>query len=165
MYEAVDPLSRSLLFRGKNCPDPRLTNVQTGHGTFPTDGCIPDTVNGKKFIRDLYELVDDKIGAILNPNFVYIQASAYDSNPIHGLSPHLLPQHVCLKTVAQVFLHSKLYGFPKWDLCITLLRTDEARSLYSAAVLTRDHPLRFSPNTFSQSIVAGVLENTHHWTS
>ena len=37
-----------------------------GYGSFPTEGCIPDTVNGAKFIRDLYEKVDDEVGFILD---------------------------------------------------------------------------------------------------
>ena len=28
----------------------------TGHGSFPCTGCIPDTINGAKFVRDLYDL-------------------------------------------------------------------------------------------------------------
>lgn len=33
-----------------------------GYGEFTTDGCIPDTVNGAKFVRDLYEKVHDTAG-------------------------------------------------------------------------------------------------------
>lgn len=34
----------------------------TGHGSFPPTECIPDTVNGAKFIRDLYEMSKDTGG-------------------------------------------------------------------------------------------------------
>lgn len=34
----------------------------TGYGEFPTTDCIPDTVNDAKFVRDLYEMVDDNAG-------------------------------------------------------------------------------------------------------
>jgi len=34
--------------------DPPLSS-STGHGSFDCSGCIPDTVNGAKFVRDLYE--------------------------------------------------------------------------------------------------------------
>ena len=33
-----------------------------GNGDFSTEGCISDTVNKAKFVRDLYEKVDDTIG-------------------------------------------------------------------------------------------------------
>jgi putative glutathione S-transferase len=39
----------------------------TGHGSFPTDDCIPDTVNGAKYIRDLYELAGDTGGKYTVP--------------------------------------------------------------------------------------------------
>ena len=38
------------------------TNDVTGYGEFPTTDCLPDTVNGAKFVRDLYEKVDDNAG-------------------------------------------------------------------------------------------------------
>ncbi|GMH44725.1 hypothetical protein BSKO_12677 [Bryopsis sp. KO-2023] len=41
--------------------DPPLSNAN-GIGAFPADDCIPDTVNGAKFIRDLYEAVNDTSG-------------------------------------------------------------------------------------------------------
>lgn len=34
-----------------------------GFGSFPPKDCIPDTVNGAKFIRDLYEMSNDESGA------------------------------------------------------------------------------------------------------
>ncbi len=37
-------------------------NGGAGSGEFTTDGCIPDTVTGAKFVRDLYEKVDDTAG-------------------------------------------------------------------------------------------------------
>lgn len=33
-----------------------------GYGQFPPDGCIPDPVNGAKFIRDLYDLTGQDPG-------------------------------------------------------------------------------------------------------
>ncbi len=44
---------------GKHTAD---ANDATGYGEFPTTDCIPDTVNGAKFVRDLYEKVDDNAG-------------------------------------------------------------------------------------------------------
>eukprot|EP00667_Euglena_gracilis_P013883 EG_transcript_14349 len=41
--------------------DPPLSS-STGHGSFPCDGCIPDPLNGAKFIRDLYDLAGDTGG-------------------------------------------------------------------------------------------------------
>jgi hypothetical protein len=38
-----------------------------GHGSFPPTGCIPDTVNGAKFVRDLYELAKDAGGKYTVP--------------------------------------------------------------------------------------------------
>lgn len=35
-----------------------------GYGEFTTDGCIPDTVNGAKYVRDLYEKVNDTAGEL-----------------------------------------------------------------------------------------------------
>ncbi|KAL0037851.1 hypothetical protein WJX79_001928 [Trebouxia sp. C0005] len=39
----------------------------TGYGEFPTTDCIPDTVNDAKFVRDLYEMVDDNAGKYTVP--------------------------------------------------------------------------------------------------
>ncbi|PNG99750.1 Glutathione S-transferase omega-like 2 [Tetrabaena socialis] len=41
--------------------DPPLAS-STGFGSFPGDGCVPDTVNGAKFVRDLYEKAADTTG-------------------------------------------------------------------------------------------------------
>ncbi|KIY92404.1 putative glutathione S-transferase [Monoraphidium neglectum] len=41
--------------------DPPLSSP-TGYGSFDCVGCIPDTVNHTKFVRDLYEMADDKTG-------------------------------------------------------------------------------------------------------
>jgi len=41
--------------------DPPLSS-STGHGSFPCDGCVPDPINGAKFVRDLYELAHDTTG-------------------------------------------------------------------------------------------------------
>jgi putative glutathione S-transferase len=38
-----------------------------GSGSFPTDGCIPDTVNNAKFVRDLYDMADDTTGKYTVP--------------------------------------------------------------------------------------------------
>ena len=38
--------------------------VVAGYGEFSTEGCIPDNVNGAKFVRDLYEKVDDTTGKL-----------------------------------------------------------------------------------------------------
>ena len=37
-------------------------HVHAGYGNFSTEGCIPDPINGSKYVRDLYEKVDDTIG-------------------------------------------------------------------------------------------------------
>lgn len=42
-----------------------LTCVLTGHGSFPPKECIPDTVNGAKYIRDLYEMSNDTGGVVI----------------------------------------------------------------------------------------------------
>lgn len=39
----------------------------TGHGSFGCEGCIPDTVTGAQFVRDLYEKVDDTFGKYTVP--------------------------------------------------------------------------------------------------
>jgi putative glutathione S-transferase len=41
-------------------PDDPPVQSQLGYGSFPCDGCIPDTVNGAKSMRDLYELSADQ---------------------------------------------------------------------------------------------------------
>lgn len=46
--------------------DPPFTS-STGHGSFPPKDCIPDTVNGTKFIRDLYEMSKDTGGKYTVP--------------------------------------------------------------------------------------------------
>lgn len=33
-----------------------------GNGNFPADDCIPDPINGAKYVRDLYEKVHDTAG-------------------------------------------------------------------------------------------------------
>jgi len=42
--------------------DPPLSSA-TGQGAFGCAGCVPDTVNGARCVRDLYEQADDKTGA------------------------------------------------------------------------------------------------------
>lgn len=46
--------------------DPPLAS-STGYGSFPCDGCIPDTVNGAKFVRDLYDQAGDTFGKYTVP--------------------------------------------------------------------------------------------------
>ena len=42
--------------------DPPLSNGN-GFGSYPADAaCVPDTVNGCKSVRDLYELAGDTVG-------------------------------------------------------------------------------------------------------
>lgn len=41
--------------------DPPLSS-STGHGSFPCDGCVPDPINGARFVRDLYERSADTAG-------------------------------------------------------------------------------------------------------
>jgi len=50
----------------KDPSDPPTAN-QNGHGSFECDGCIPDTINNAKYIRDLYRLADDKDGKYTVP--------------------------------------------------------------------------------------------------
>ena len=40
----------------------RLCLPCAGHGSFPPIDCVPDTVNGVRFVRDLYEMSDDTSG-------------------------------------------------------------------------------------------------------
>lgn len=46
--------------------DPPLSS-STGQGSFPCDDAIPDTVNNKKTVRELYELAQDKTGKYTVP--------------------------------------------------------------------------------------------------
>ncbi|GLC40101.1 hypothetical protein PLESTM_000993200 [Pleodorina starrii] len=41
--------------------DPPLAS-STGFGSFGCEGCVPDTVNGTAFVRDLYEMANDTTG-------------------------------------------------------------------------------------------------------
>lgn len=41
--------------------DPPLSSA-TGYGSFSCAGCVPDTINGAKFVRDLYDLAHDTAG-------------------------------------------------------------------------------------------------------
>ena len=41
--------------------DPPISNP-AGFGSFDCEGCIPDDVNGARFVRDLYELAGDTNG-------------------------------------------------------------------------------------------------------
>ncbi|GMH45297.1 hypothetical protein BSKO_13254 [Bryopsis sp. KO-2023] len=46
--------------------DPPFSN-SNGYGSFPADDCIPDSINGSKFVRDLYELAKDTAGKYTVP--------------------------------------------------------------------------------------------------
>lgn len=48
---------------------PAHLHLSAGHGSFDNQGCIPDSVNGCKFVRDLYELAHDSTGEV-NSRFV-----------------------------------------------------------------------------------------------
>lgn len=37
-----------------------------GFGSFPPTACVPDTINGAKFVRDLYEMCNDTLGELLD---------------------------------------------------------------------------------------------------
>ncbi|KAG2483117.1 hypothetical protein HYH03_018007 [Edaphochlamys debaryana] len=41
--------------------DPPLSS-STGHGSFGCEGCVPDEINGAKFVRDLYDMAHDTTG-------------------------------------------------------------------------------------------------------
>jgi len=43
-------------------PDDAPLSQSEGHGSFDCSDCIPDTVNGFQFVRDLYEKANDKTG-------------------------------------------------------------------------------------------------------
>ena len=43
----------------------RLCVLCAGHGSFPPIDCVPDNVNGVRFVRDLYEMSDDTSGAAI----------------------------------------------------------------------------------------------------
>jgi putative glutathione S-transferase len=60
IFQKTKPGDESDSHRGWAFIDPDTTATITGlHGrTYATAGCIPDTVNHTKFVRDLYELVD-----------------------------------------------------------------------------------------------------------
>jgi glutathionyl-hydroquinone reductase len=44
-------------------PDDLPFSSATGQGSFPPKDVIPDTVNGAKFVRDLYEMTGNDPGA------------------------------------------------------------------------------------------------------
>lgn len=46
--------------------DPPLSS-SAGYGSFPPSGCVPDTVNGARFVRDLYDLAHDTGGKYTVP--------------------------------------------------------------------------------------------------
>ena len=60
-WQRTNPLDDHTGWAFKDPKDAPIPN-QKGFGSFSCEGCIPDTVNGAKFIRDLYELSKDSIG-------------------------------------------------------------------------------------------------------
>lgn len=46
-----------------NPTDPPLPNAD-GVGSFSCDGCVPDTAQGVKFVRDLYDMAKDTSGGL-----------------------------------------------------------------------------------------------------
>ena len=46
--------------------DPPVSNSE-GQGYFDCEGCVPDTVEGVKFVRDLYEIAEDTNGKYTVP--------------------------------------------------------------------------------------------------
>ena len=46
--------------------DPPVSNAE-GHGSFPCDGCVVDTLHGVKFVRDLYDMANDTSGKYTVP--------------------------------------------------------------------------------------------------
>lgn len=48
-------------------PDGPPISNPAGHGSFDCEGCIPDTVNKAKFVRDLYEMANDTSGKYTVP--------------------------------------------------------------------------------------------------
>lgn len=48
-------------------PKDEPIKTQTGKGSFSCEGCVPDTVNGAKTVRELYELADDTGGKYTVP--------------------------------------------------------------------------------------------------
>lgn len=43
-------------------PNDKPVSSSTGHGSFDCAGCVPDPVNGARFVRDLYERAGDTTG-------------------------------------------------------------------------------------------------------
>lgn len=56
-----DPEDRHTGWAFRDPADPPLAS-STGYGSFDCEGCIPDTVNGARFVRDLYEKAQDNTG-------------------------------------------------------------------------------------------------------
>lgn len=52
----------------------------TGYGSFPATGCIPDTINNAKFVRDLYELAKDSDGKYTLPILWDVKTQTIVSN-------------------------------------------------------------------------------------
>ncbi|POM65768.1 Glutathione S-transferase [Phytophthora palmivora] len=60
IFQKTKPDDASDEHKGWVFVDPKTSPTMVGANgkTYPTDDCIPDTVNGVKFVRDLYEKVD-----------------------------------------------------------------------------------------------------------
>ncbi|GMF37537.1 unnamed protein product [Phytophthora lilii] len=60
IFQKTKPDDAADEHKGWTFVDPQTTPTMLGANgqTYPTDGCIPDTVNHAKFVRDLYEKVD-----------------------------------------------------------------------------------------------------------
>ncbi len=59
-------------------------SVCAGHGSFPPIDCVPDTVNGVRFIRDLYEMSNDTSG---NPALVPCTCQLHQCYARWGMAP------------------------------------------------------------------------------
>eukprot|EP00238_Polyblepharides_amylifera_P009566 CAMPEP_0196574456 /NCGR_PEP_ID=MMETSP1081-20130531/4167_1 /TAXON_ID=36882 /ORGANISM="Pyramimonas amylifera, Strain CCMP720" /LENGTH=347 /DNA_ID=CAMNT_0041892481 /DNA_START=282 /DNA_END=1325 /DNA_ORIENTATION=- len=69
-WAASRPDTPDDIHRGWQFADPTEVSAipsPQGCGSFSTEGCIPDTVNGCKFVRDLYEIAEAKGGKYTVP--------------------------------------------------------------------------------------------------
>lgn len=58
VHPCATRLTHMPVYNTKHC----VYTFTAGYGDFPADGCIPDSVEGAKFVRDLYEKVGDTAG-------------------------------------------------------------------------------------------------------
>ena len=63
----------------QNADDAPVTPM-TGYGSIPCTGCIPDTVNGLKNVREIYELSGDEYATI-----IILKSQNYGTNDIPPL--------------------------------------------------------------------------------